>query len=57
MKSSSVKNHLRSSKDAEGKKRLEMKTARERDITAAIKSYNRELQPRGEMLSETQQIF
>lgn len=56
MKSNSVKNHLHSSKHAEGKKRLEMKTAHERDIAVALKSYNSKLHPQGEMLPGTQHV-
>ena len=52
-----MKNQLCSSKHAEGKKRLETKTAGERDIVAALKSYNSKLHPQGKTLSETQQEF
>ena len=53
MKSSSVKNYLCFSKHVESKKRLETKTAHERDIVAAYS----ELHLRGEMLPKNQQVF
>ena len=57
LKSSSLKNHLSSSKHLEGKKRLDRKEAREQDITQALKQYNSERHPRGETLPESQQVY
>ena len=57
IKSSSVRNHLRSSKHLEGKKRLDRKEAREQDIAQALERYNSERHPRGETLPESQQVF
>ena len=57
LKSSSVKNHLKSKKHQEGKIRLQRKEAREQDLAKYLEKYNKEHHPRGETLPESQQIF
>ena len=55
LKSSSLKNHLSSSKHLEGKKRQDKKEACEQDIAQALKQYN--IERRGETLPESQQVY
>ena len=57
VKSSSVKNHIKSNKHQEGKKCLQRKEARERDIANSLHCFNSEIHPRGETVSEAGQIF
>ena len=57
MKNSSIKNHCRSTKHVQGKQKLEIKQAREQDIANALRAYNDELHPSGEMLPPNQQAF
>ena len=57
LKKSSIKNHIRSKKHEDGKKRLEAKEARERDLAASLRKYNSEHHPRGETLPEIQQVY
>ena len=57
LKSSSLKNHLSSSKHLEGKEQLDRKEAREQDIAQALKQYNSERHSRGETLPESQQVY
>ena len=56
LKSSSVKNHLKSKKHQEGKIRLQRKEAQEQDLAKHLEKYNKEHHPRGETLPESQQI-
>ena len=57
LKKSSIKNHIGSKKHEDGKKRLEDKQARERDLAASLRRYNLEHHPRGETLPEFQQVY
>ena len=57
LKSSSLKNHLSSSKHLEGKKRLDRKEAGKHDIAQALKQYNSEWHSQGETLPESQQVY
>ncbi len=56
MKSSSIKNHCRSSKHLERKQKLEKKQACEQDIAEALLAY-KEVHPHGETLPPHQQVF
>ena len=57
LKSSSLHNHLRSTKHIEGKTRLASKEARERDIAEALKVYIADNHLEGETMPESQQVF
>ena len=57
VKSSTVKNHIRSTKHAEGKEKLCLKEAREQDIATALKVHNSTDHLVGENLAEEQQVF
>ena len=57
IKSSSVKNHLKSKKHQEGKLKLSKKEAREKDIAQALAQYNSENHLRGETLPHSQQVY
>ena len=57
LKSSSLRNHFQSSKHIEGKKRLDRKEAREKDIAEALKGFNSQNHLKGETLPENQQVF
>lgn len=57
LKSSSVKNHLKSKKHQEGKVKLSKKEAREKDIAQALAQYNSENHLRGETLPHSQQVY
>ena len=55
LKTSSVKNHIRSVEHLEGKQKLEKKQAREKNIAQALLVYNKEVHSRGETLPPNQQ--
>ena len=57
LKSSSLRNHFRSTKHVEGKKRIARKEARERDIAEAFKVYNADNNLKGETVPESQQVY
>ena len=57
LKSSSVKNHTRSTKHDEGKKKLAKREAREQEIAVALKAHNSEVHLVGETLPDSQQVF
>ncbi len=57
LKSSSIKNHVRSSKHVEGKQKLARREAREQDIATALRAHNAEEHLVGEHLPEAQQVF
>ena len=57
LKSSSLRNHFRSTKHVEGKKRIARKEARERDIAEALKVYNADNHLKGEIVPESQQVY
>jgi hypothetical protein len=56
-KSSTVKNHIRSTKHADAKKKLRMKEAREKDTAIALKAHNSTDHLEGENLPEAQQVL
>ena len=57
LKSSSIKNHLKSNKHQEGKVKLSKKEAREKDIAEALVQYNSDNHLRGETLPQSQQVY
>ena len=57
LKSSSIKNHTRSTKHHDGKKRLERKDKREQEIAVALKAHNADIHLVGEGLPEYHQVF
>ena len=57
LKSSSVANHVKSTKHVDGKKRLEIKQAHEQDIARALSVHNEQTHLKGETLPEQQQVF
>ena len=57
LKSSSVKNHTRSTTHDEGKKKLAKREAREQEIAVALKAHNSEVHLVGETLPDSQQVF
>lgn len=57
LKSSTVKNHVRSSKHVEGKQKLAKREAREQDIAIALKAHIAQEHLVGEYLPEAQEVF
>ena len=57
MKASIIKRHVESSKHKSGKERLSQKKKREMSIVDAMKNYDQEVHPKGEMLSDNQRVF
>ena len=57
LKLSIIKRHVQSAKHAQHKKRLTEKRSRERDIAQAFKSYEQEVHPHGETLSEDHKLW
>lgn len=57
LKSSSVKNHVKSDKHNIGKLRLKEKQAKERDIATALIAHNQDSHPQGETLPMNQQVY
>ena len=57
LKSSSVRNHVKSVKHIDGKKKLAGKEAREQDIADALKIHNSKEHLKGETLPQQQQVF
>ena len=57
LKSSSVRNHTRSTKHNEGKKKLAKRVVREQEIALSLKAHNAETHLVGETLPEEQQVF
>jgi len=57
LKKSSINYHIKSSKHSEGKKRLEQKKVKDRDIAQSLRKYNEDVYARGETLPEQQQVF
>lgn len=57
LKSSSVKNHTRSGKHNERKKKLERKEKREQEIAIALRAHNAEVHLAGGGLPENHQVF
>ena len=52
-----VVNHIKSRKHAESKERLQMKTARERDIAAALQKHDAETHRKGETLPDPHKVY
>ena len=57
LKTSSIKNHTRSVKHQNRKKRLERKEKREQEIAVALKAHNTDVHLVGNRLPEDQQVF
>ena len=57
LKRSILKNHVQSAKHQKSKQRINHKEARERDIAASLRKYNKDVHPRGESLPEEQQVY
>ena len=57
LKLSIIKNHVKSTKHAQRKNQLTEKRSRERDISEAFKSYEQEVHPSGETLSEAHKLW
>ena len=57
VKASIIKRHVESSKHKSGKERLSQKKKREMSIVDAMKNYDQEVHPKGEMLSDNQRVF
>ena len=57
MKLSIIKSHVQSAKHAEHRKLLTKKRSRAHDIAQAFKSYEQEVHPRGETLSEDHKLW
>ena len=55
--SSIIKNHVQSSKHQKSQQRIKHKEARERDIAASLRKYNKDVHPRRESLPEEQQVY
>ena len=56
VKASIIKRHVDSSKHKSGKTRLAQKEKREATILQAMKKYDRQVHPEGEMLSDNQRV-
>lgn len=54
VKASIIKRHVESLKHESGKERLSQKKKREMSIVHAMKNYDQEVHPKGEMLSDSQ---
>ena len=57
LKRSVVQGHIKSTKHADGKKRLECKEAREKDISVALRKHDQEVHQKGETLPESQRVY
>ena len=57
LKANVVKNHLKSDKHKKGKRKLESKDARERDIVTALQKHNQTSHLEGETLPIEQQVY
>ena len=57
LKATVLKNHLKSSKHDEGKKKLKTKGAREKDISLALEKHNEKNHLEGETLPINQQVY
>ena len=57
MKRSVIQGHINSTKHADGKKRLERKEAREKDISMALRKHDQEVHQKGETLPESQRVY
>ena len=57
VKSSTIKNHIRSTKHGDAKEKLSRKEAREQDIATALKAHNSTTHLVGENLPESQQVY
>ena len=57
LKSSSLSNHIKSSKHRDGKVRLEKKEIRERDISKQLSHYNQQAHLIGETLPQATQVY
>ncbi len=57
LKRSMIQGHFKAAKHADGKKRLEHKEARERDITVALRKHDQEVHQKGETLPESQRVY
>ena len=57
LKSSSLRNHLKSLKHKEGKEHLKRKEIRERDIATKLTSYNKETHLVSQNIAESMQVF
>lgn len=57
VKASIIKRHVDSSKHKSGKTRLAQKEKREATILQAMKKYDRQVHPEGEMLSDNQRVY
>ena len=57
LKRSVIQGHVKAAKHADGKRRLERKDVRERDITVALRKHGDEVHQKGETLPESQQMY
>ena len=57
LKRSVIQAHMKSAKHADGKKRVERKEAREKDISEALRKHDQEVHQKGETLSESQRVY
>ena len=57
LKKSSISYHIKSTKHSDGKKRLEQRKVKDKDIAESLRKYNEEVYARGETLPEQQQVF
>ena len=57
LKRSVVQAHIKAAKHADGKKRLERKEAREKDISEALRKHDQEVHQKGETLPELQRVY
>ena len=57
LKKSSIEYHLKSTKHANGKKKLQQRNVKDSDIAQSLQRYNAEAHGRGETLPEQQQVF
>ena len=57
LKRSIIQGHIRSAKHADGKKRLERKEAREKDISEALRKHDHNVHQKGETLPESRRVY
>ena len=57
LKKTIIENHVKSSKHASGKERLEKKEARERDIAKSLEEYDNQFHPKGQSLSVAHRVY
>ena len=57
VKRSTITGHIKSAKHAKGKAKLKTRQARELDIAAALKKYDKEVYPQGENLPNEQRVY